>query len=387
MTTVFNRGTGNWNTAGTWNPTVVPTDADNVVLNFFQSSDPKANYRVSLDGAGAALNLTIGNHNSLAIFDSASPFGGTLTVGDALIISDGGTLSGIGKVFAHSINNAGTIDGTEFFPLVINSDTTVVNMGRLLADAGSLTVTGSLDNLGTVHSSQNMTLGSVSNSGDVIASGFAAEVTVGGPLNNSGLVEAINDGSAIVVHGLTTNSGTVLAQGDFFTSKIEFLASVTNSGQMQANHSGELDFHAGIVNKSGGQLIDNGGTIKVDGAATGGVALIEGSGSNLAFNGSASVDTTTSIRFQGAGLFALNHSGNYTGSVSGFGVGNSIDVKDVAFVTGRDSFNSATDILAVGNGTHTTKIQLVGVYTASDFTFGADGHGGTLISWHGHTIV
>jgi len=340
---------------------------------------------VTLDGSGAALNLTIGNHNTLAI--SGGSFGGTLTVNDALVVSNGGTLSGIGKVFAQSVNNAGTIDGTDFFPLVINSETTVVNTGRLLADAGSLTVTGSLDNLGTVHSSQNMTLGSVSNSGEVIASGFAAEVTVGGPLNNSGLVEAINDGAEILVHGTATNSGTVLAQGDFFTSKIEFFASVTNSGQMQANHSGELDFDAGIVNKSGGQLIDNGGTIKVDGAATGGVALINGSGSNLAFNGSASVDTTTSVRFQGAGLFALNHSGNYTGAVSGFGFGDSIDVKDVAFVTGKDSYNPGTDILTVSNGTHTTKVQLVGVYVASDFSFGSDGHGGTLISWHGHAIV
>jgi hypothetical protein len=385
MTTVFNRGNGNWHATGTWNPAIVPTDADNVLLNFFKSTDPNANYQVTLDGSGAALNVTIGNHNTLAI--SGGSFGGTLTVNDGIVVSNGGTLSGFGNIFAHSINNAGTIEGANFFPLTINSDTPVINTGQLLADAGSLTVTGSLDNLGTVHSSQDMRLGSISNSGDVIASGFAAEVTVGGTLNNSGLVEAINEGSEILVHGTATNSGTVLAHGDFFISKIEFFSSTTNSGQMQANHSGELDFETGVVNKSGGQLIDNGGTIKVDGAATGGVALIEGSGSNLAFNGSASIDTTTSVRFQGAGLFALNHSGNYTGSVSGFGVGDSIDVKDVAFVTGRDSYNSATDILTVSNGAHATKIQLVGFYTASDFTFGSDGHGGTLISWHGHAIV
>jgi large repetitive protein len=115
--------------------------------------------------------------------------------------------------------------------------------------------------------------------------------------------------------------------------------------------------------------------------------LIEGSGSHLVFNGSASADTTTSVKFQGTGLFALNHSGNYTGSVSGFGVGDSIDVTDVGFVPDRDSYNPGTDILSVSNGTHTTKIQLVGVYTANDFVFGSDGDGGTLVSWHGHTIV
>ena len=384
MTTVFNRGSGNWNTTGTWNPLVVPTDVDNVVLNFFKSSDPSANYQVSLDGTGAALNLTIGNHNSLAI--SGGTFGGTLTVGDALVIANGGTLSGIGNIFAHSINNAGAIEGTKFFPLTVNSDTPLINTGQLLADAGSLTVTGSLDNFGTVHASETMTLGSVSNSGDVISTGFGAKVTVQGTLDSSGLVEAINDGSDILVHGTTTNSGTVLAQGDFFTSTIEFFSGVTNSGRMQANYKGELDFDAGVVNKSGGQLIDNGGTINVDGAATGGTALIEGSGT-LVFNGSASVDTTTSVKFQGAGLFALSHSGNYTGSVSGYGIGNSIDVTDLGFASGKDSYNPGTDILTISNGAHTTKIQLVGVYTANDFTFGTDGHGGTLISWDGHAIV
>jgi hypothetical protein len=62
-------------------------------------------------------------------------------------------------------------------------------------------------------------------------------------------------------------------------------------------------------------------------------------------------------------------------------------VTDVGFVSGKDSYNHGTDILTVSNGTHTTKIQLVGVYTANDFTFGSDGHGGTLINWHGHAIV
>jgi hypothetical protein len=387
MTTVFNRGSGNWNATGTWSPALVPTEADNVVLNFFKSSDPNANYRVSLDGTGAALNLTVGNHDSLAIFNSGSPFGGTLSVEDALVITHGGTLSGIGEIFAHSVNNAGTIEGAEFFPLTISSDTPMVNTGKLLADAGSLTVDGSLDNSGTVHASQDMTLGSVSNSGDVISSGFGARITIQGTLDNRGQVEAINDGSNILVRGAATNSGTVLAQGDFFTSKIEFSDSVTNSGEMQANRKGELDFNAGVVNKSGGQLIDNGGTIKVDGTATGGAALIEGIGSDLVFDGSATADTTMSVKFQGAGLFSLNHSANYTGSVSGFAHGDSIDVTDVGFVSGIDSYNAAKDILTISDGTHTAQIQLVGVYTANDFSFVNDGHGGTLISWQGHTIV
>ncbi|MGO9769461.1 MAG: hypothetical protein ACLPSW_07870 [Roseiarcus sp.] len=376
MPTVFNTGSGNWQATTTWNPAVAPSAADNVVLNFFNANNPGANYQVGLDGTGTALNLTVLDHNTLNIFNSSSPFGGQLTIGELLLIGSGGTVSGIGDLFAHSIQNGGTIEGTEFFPLVIHTDTPLVNSGQLLADAGNLTVIGGLDNSGTVHASNHhtMKLGSVSNSGQLVATGFTSEISVQGSLDNSGQVDAIHEAD-ISVHGIVTNSGTVLAQGDFFVSKIEFFASVTNSGQMEANPKGELDFHAGVTNKSGGQLIDDGGTIRIDGAATGGIALIEGSGSLLAFDGSATQDTTMNAVFGGAGKLALNHSANYAGSVSNFALGDSIDVTDVGFVSGKDSYNQGTNSLTVG-GTH---IQLLGSYTANDFLFESDGHGGTMI--------
>ena len=39
----------------------------------------------------------------------------------------------------------------------------------------------------------------------------------------------------------------------------------------------------------------------------------------------------------------------------------------------RISYDPQTHILTVGDGTHTTKSQLVGVYTANDFLLGAMG--------------
>jgi hypothetical protein len=109
MPTVFNTGSGNWQATTTWNPAVVPTAADNVVLNFSANG---ANYQVGLDGTGTALNLTVLDHNTLNIFNSSSPFGGQLTIGQLLLIGSGGTVSGIGDLFAHSIQNGGTIKGT-----------------------------------------------------------------------------------------------------------------------------------------------------------------------------------------------------------------------------------------------------------------------------------
>jgi hypothetical protein len=224
--------------------------------------------------------------------------------------------------------------------LTITTNTPLVNSGKLLAVHGNLDVAGDLDNSGTAHSAANtMNLRNVINSGELEATGFAGNMEVQGTLDNSGQVDADGTGhgaARISVRGIATNSGTVFARGDFFESKVEFFASVTNSGQMKAGPDGELIFDAGVANRSGGQLIARkGGIVSVDGAATGGFGLLEGNGSVLIFNGSAVDDTTTVAVFEGAGKLVLGHSANYAGTIVGFGMSDRIDVKDVAFVSGE----------------------------------------------------
>jgi hypothetical protein len=55
-----------------------------------------------------------------------------------------------------------------------------------------------------------------------------------------------------------------------------------------------------------------------------------------------------------------------------------IDVQDVAFVSGQDSYNANTHVLTVGDGTHTAQINIIG---SANFSFQSDGHSGTMITF------
>jgi hypothetical protein len=74
---------------------------------------------------------------------------------------------------------------------------------------------------------------------------------------------------------------------------------------------------------------------------------------------------------------------HFSGVISGFGVPGGIDLRDIAFGTSTtigytDSGGSGT--LTVSDGTHTATINLLGQYTAGNFTKQTDGNGGTLIT-------
>ena len=72
------------------------------------------------------------------------------------------------------------------------------------------------------------------------------------------------------------------------------------------------------------------------------------------------------------------------GVVSGFGVPGGIDLRDIAYGTGTTlgytSQTTSTGFLTVTSGAETATINLLGQYTAAQFTIQTDGHGGTLIT-------
>ena len=109
---------------------------------------------------------------------------------------------------------------------------------------------------------------------------------------------------------------------------------------------------------------------------------ISGRASVIDLEGSATLNTTVNVTFSGGatGVLTLNHSDHYAGKVAGFAFGDSIDVKDIAFAAGKDFYDPTTHLLNLSDGTHAATIQLLGSYTASDFTFQSDGHGGTQIA-------
>ena len=96
--------------------------------------------------------------------------------------------------------------------------------------------------------------------------------------------------------------------------------------------------------------------------------------------------TASAVTFaSNSGTLQLDASQSFTGTITGFGGQDQIDLADIAFsasttlgYTGNADNSGAT--LNVSDGTHTANIALLGSYMASSFVAASDGHGGTLIS-------
>jgi hypothetical protein len=149
-----------------------------------------------------------------------------------------------------------------------------------------------------------------------------------------------------------------------------------------ADLSATVTLDGGVNNVSGGQLLAQGaGRITIVGAASGGIATLT-DGGIVDFRGSASGSTTTNAVFVGSTIehLVLGNSVRFAGSVAGMEAGDTIDLTDIAFAANKSFYDPSTKQLNVSDGTTVVKIQVVGTYTASDFTFASDGKGGTLVT-------
>lgn len=361
MTTIFNDQTGAWEDPATWHKGIVPSSSDDVVLDWIT---PNSRTITTVNGADAAASVHVGPKNQLNL-DVTRDNPGQLTVTGEVLVELHGVITGAGTLIAGSINNDGAIissgvAGARFKLLHIETHT-ILNSGTLRADSGySLQVDGDLDNSGEVRgdSGGSLSFGNVKNSGTMIVLGHHSEISVNGTLDNSGLIHADN----FAVFSVSAN--------------------VSNTdGAIDSTSHSVLNFAEGVTNTKGGTLfVNSGGTIEIGGSAIGGVATIAGVGSTLAFNGSGS---TTNVTFRSAAndIFVLEHSQSYTGSVAGFLWNDQIDARDIGFNSTYDSYNPATHLLTLGDGTHTTEIKIVGIYTANNFTFHGDTHGGTGVGY------
>jgi len=309
---------------------------------------------------------------------------------DGLLTSVNGTISGEEMTFSTGFGGTITTAAEADATLVIDIDA-FNNSGTLSASVAGSTIisTGGIHNFatGTVASGAGtVTAGALHNDGLVQATA-GGRIEVQGSLTNRNRLEAL--GGGVVKAGVLENRGKALASGDGSLLSLGTSTTVRNFDEIAAEDGGAVTLAKGVQNAVAGSFIiaDEGGLVKVLGAATGGSALINGDDAIMDFEGDFSQHTTTSTRFgededQGHGQLILNNSRNYTGTMAGFAEGDTIDVKDVKFVAGRDKFvaNRLGGVLVVGSGSMETRIQLLGSYAASDFAFSSDGSGGTLIT-------
>jgi len=154
-------------------------------------------------------------------------------------------------------------------------------------------------------------------------------------------------------------------------------SAVTNSGTLEATNNGTLFVASNVTNT--GHLIANNGSEIFAGAVSGtGTATVQGAGS-IEFGST----TTSNITFgAGGGTVTFDAASSLTGklSVTGFTLGDTIDLADVKYGSSGPSLTFTKGVLTVSDGTDVAKLNMIGNFTLASFHAAPDGSGGTLIT-------
>jgi hypothetical protein len=94
------------------------------------------------------------------------------------------------------------------------------------------------------------------------------------------------------------------------------------------------------------------------------------------------------VDFGSGGILQLDSLVAFGGTISGFQLGDDIDLRGLAFTSGKERLSwsqltsgaNASGTLTVTRGAAVETLTLLGQYSAADFSAASDGHGGTLIT-------
>jgi len=311
---------GNWTTSTNWSTGILPTAADDVVV------DAAGTYQASITTGVSALSLTL-NDATATLLDS-----GSLTLGGPLTLTAG----------TFNLDTAGALNWS--------SGTGVVNVagGATFHATGTHALDHVQFNLGTSGLApafanltfDALTLGanavvSFNGNGGATDGSYASQYLTGTSLTNNGLIEAIQGGGSGLLYVTTlVNNGTLL-NGSASGYTVE-ATDITNTGTITATNTGGIGItgfnsftNSGVVNDQGGVAIStatlvNNGQINVSGANSY-LALLSynASGAPIAGTGAINVTgTNDSILFETADTFGQ-------GTINLSGAGSSIYVSNV----------------------------------------------------------
>jgi hypothetical protein len=288
--------------------------------------------------------------------------------------------------------DAASLTASDF---IFNQEPVTTNAGPMtMSDGAILPLGGTIDNTGTI------ALNSTGDETDleIIVQGVALEG--GGQLtlsDNSQNVIFGGASSATLTNVDNTISGagqlgqgqlTLINEGTIDASATNALIvdtgsnAIVNSGTLEATGSGGLVIDSAVENS--GNIWADGGNVTVNGAVAGnGTATISGS-AMLEF--AAASDSNTSFAAGATGTLKLDQAENFTGTVSGFGAGDALDLSDIAsganLTVGYTANADGTGgTLSVSDGTHSASIALLGQFAASGFQVGSDAGSGTMVSY------
>ncbi len=120
--------------------------------------------------------------------------------------------------------------------------------------------------------------------------------------------------------------------------------------------------------------------------ASGGIAISSTiSGGELQIVSVGTTSGAVTFATSAGGTLRLDAAQLSSGTISGFGKSEYLDLSDIALnsatttVAFAEAGNNLSGTLTVSDGTHTANLTLRGQYTTAQFTKATDGHGGTLI--------
>ena len=90
------------------------------------------------------------------------------------------------------------------------------------------------------------------------------------------------------------------------------------------------------------------------------------------------------VIFASGGILQLDSLMAFGGTISGFHLGDDIDLRGLAFTSGKDTLSwsqsGTSGTLTVTSGAKVETLTLLGQYATADFSAATDGHGGTVIT-------
>src|SRR5215831_6518941 len=301
--------------------------------------------------------------------------------------------------------------------------TVVLGGGAVVVSSGGAVFSATVSSGGTLVVLSGAVEGGTAPPEGPITQGWTVGATIlgGGTeiMQGTGSAATVSSGGLEVVGSGGTAIDTILASGAIEIVSSGGLALATNWENNNANgfgSAGEIivssggTASAGLVMGNAVEIVSKGGAAIGDDIVSGGHELVQSGGLatgadlyggtlEVASGGLTSGQLTFGQSSAGSTL-VLDAGASLNALVAGFGTfepgygfgvkPDEIDMQGIAFGTtkksaARVSFTEAASnlsgTLTVTDGVHTTSIQLLGQYTASEFATASDGNGGTLITY------
>ncbi|MCI4679676.1 NF038122 family metalloprotease [Rhodoblastus acidophilus] len=287
--------------------------------------------------------------------------GGTLaTTNGGVIVVDG---------------NGATLDGG-------SSAGAVVTLGALQVTGADLTLKGSIVNRATITIAGpaiHIGLGDVTLSGggviDMAASGY-----------NSNAIMGSDPTTVTTLHNIDnkiSGQGTIGVGRPYDSSTNRLILDNQQAGVIDATSATNwLTINTGLAVTNNGLFEANGGTLNVSDAVIGSGSAVVAGGGTLAF----AAAFGENVAFQGVNAGTLKIAQAYSGTISSFAAGDTVDLTALGFSSSYETVWTAT--VAGGTlkiidtaqaNTVVAKLNLVGSFAGESFTLAGDGGSGTDI--------